>query len=60
MGLDFIPVSDENYDLLMTKAFFDSEKGIWLRNVIQSEAFKAEVAKIGGYAVVENPEPVYF
>ncbi|WP_226679167.1 molybdopterin biosynthesis protein [Mesobacillus jeotgali] len=60
MGLDFIPVSDENYDLLMTKAFFESEKGIWLRNVIQSEAFKAEVAKIGGYAVVENPEPVYF
>ena len=60
MGLDFIPVSDENYDLLMTKAFFESEKGIWLRTVIQSEAFKAEVAKIGGYAVVENPEPVYF
>ncbi|MEW8969667.1 molybdopterin biosynthesis protein [Mesobacillus jeotgali] len=60
MGLDFIPVSDENYDLLMTKAFFESEKGIWLRNVIQSESFKADVAKIGGYAVVENPEPVYF
>lgn len=60
MGLDFIPVADENYDLLMTKAFYDSEKGIWLRSVIQSEAFKAEVAKIGGYAVVENPEPIYF
>lgn len=60
MGLDFIPVADENYDLLMTKAFFESEKGIWLRSIIQSEAFKAEVAKIGGYAVVENPEPVYF
>ena len=59
MGLDFIPVSDENYDLLMTKAFFESEKGIWLRTVIQSQAFKAEVAKIGGYAVVENPELVY-
>ncbi|MBS8265495.1 molybdopterin biosynthesis protein [Mesobacillus boroniphilus] len=60
MSLDFIPVADENYDLLMTKAFFESEKGIWLRSVIQSQAFKAEVAKIGGYAVVENPEPVYF
>lgn len=60
MGLDFIPVADENYDLLMTKAFYESEKGIWLRSVIQSEAFKAEVAKIGGYAVVENPEPIYF
>ena len=60
MGLDFIPVADENYDLLMTKAFFESEKGTWLRTVIQSQAFKAEVDKIGGYAVVENPEPVYF
>ncbi|MGA9225898.1 MAG: molybdopterin biosynthesis protein [Mesobacillus sp.] len=58
MGLEFIPVADENYDLLMTKAFYESEKGIWLRSVIQSEAFKAEVAKIGGYAVVENPEPI--
>lgn len=60
MGLDFIPVADENYDLLMTKAFFESEKGTWLRSVIHSADFKAEVAKIGGYAVVENPEPVYF
>lgn len=59
MSLDFIPVSDENYDLLMSKAFFESEKGIWLRSVIQSQAFKDEVAKIGGYAIVENPEPVY-
>ncbi|MEH7443308.1 molybdopterin biosynthesis protein [Bacillus sp. JJ1122] len=58
MGLEFIPVADENYDLLMTKAFYESEKGIWLRSVIQSEAFKAEVDKIGGYAVVENPEPI--
>jgi putative molybdopterin biosynthesis protein len=60
MGLDFIPVADENYDLLMTKAFYESEKGIWLRSVIQSDAFKAEVAKIGGYAVVEHPEPICF
>jgi putative molybdopterin biosynthesis protein len=60
MGLDFIPVGDESYDLLMTKAFYESEKGIWLRSVIQSEAFKAEVAKIGGYAVVENPEALHF
>lgn len=60
MGLDFIPVADESYDLLMTKAFYESEKGIWLRSIIQSEAFRAEVDKIGGYKVVENPEPMYF
>lgn len=60
MGLDFIPVADESYDLLMTKAFYESEKGIWLRSVIQSEAFRSEVDKIGCYKVVENPEPMYF
>ncbi|KIY22031.1 molybdopterin biosynthesis protein [Mesobacillus subterraneus] len=60
MGLDFIPVADESYDLLMTKAFFESEKGRWLTSVIQSHAFQLEVDKIGGYAVVENPQPIYF
>jgi putative molybdopterin biosynthesis protein len=59
MDLTFIPVADEEYDLVMTKAFFESAQGRELIAVIQSEAFKAEVAKIGGYVVVENPEPVF-
>jgi putative molybdopterin biosynthesis protein len=59
MNLEFIPVADESYDLLMTKAFFESEKGRWLQTVIQSEAFKAEVDKIGGYKVVSQAEPVF-
>ncbi|MGM0901451.1 MAG: molybdopterin biosynthesis protein [Bacillota bacterium] len=59
MNLEFIPVADESYDLLMTKAFFESEKGRWLQAVIQSEAFKAEVDKIGGYKVVSQVEPVF-
>ena len=59
MNLDFIPVADESYDLLMTKAFFESEKGRWLESIIQSEAFKTEVNKIGGYAVASDAEPIY-
>jgi putative molybdopterin biosynthesis protein len=59
MNLEFIPVADESYDLLMTKAFFESEKGRWLQTVIQSEAFKAEVDKIGGYKVVSQAEPLF-
>ena len=27
MGIDFVPVADESYDLLMTKEFFESEQG---------------------------------
>ncbi|WP_404330515.1 molybdopterin biosynthesis protein [Mesobacillus maritimus] len=59
MNLEFIPVADESYDLLMTKNFFESEKGRWLQAVIQSEAFKAEVDKIGGYKVVSHAESVF-
>lgn len=59
MNLEFLPVADESYDLLMTKAFFESEQGRWLQAVIQSEAFKAEVDKIGGYKVVSHAEPVF-
>ncbi|MBY0097472.1 molybdopterin biosynthesis protein [Mesobacillus maritimus] len=59
MNLEFIPVADESYDLLMTKAFFESDKGRWLQTVIQSDAFKAEVDKIGGYKVVSQAEPVF-
>ncbi|WP_174734727.1 molybdopterin biosynthesis protein [Mesobacillus harenae] len=58
MGLDFIPVADESYDLLMTKAFFESEQGKWLISAIHSQEFKAQVESIGGYAVVDHAEPV--
>ena len=60
MGIDFIPVSDESYDLLMTKEFFESEQGKQLIKMIQSAAFKQDVEAIGGYEVIENPEPIYF
>ena len=60
MGLDFIPVADEHYDLLMTRAFFESEQGQSIINVIQSAEFKASVDQIGGYSIEVNPEPIYF
>lgn len=60
MGLDFIPVADEHYDLLMTRAFFESEQGQSIIEVIQSEEFKESVDKIGGYSIEVNPEPIYF
>jgi putative molybdopterin biosynthesis protein len=58
MDLTFLPVADEEYDLVMTKAFFDSEQGQTLIAVIQSKAFKTEVEKIGGYVIVEKPIPI--
>lgn len=60
MQIDFIPISDESYDLLMTKEFFESEHGGELISVIQREDFKQDGATIGGYVVVDHPEPIYF
>ncbi|WP_066072865.1 molybdopterin biosynthesis protein [Neobacillus soli] len=55
LGLDFVPVADEEYDLVMTRSFYESEHGRQLMAIIQSPAFKEQVEKIGGYQVVENP-----
>jgi putative molybdopterin biosynthesis protein len=57
MGLDFIAIADEEYDLLMTKAFFESDRGQQLVGIIQSKEFQARVEAIGGYSVVVNAEP---
>ena len=57
MDLDFVPVADEEYDLVMTKSFYESESGQLLIAIIQSDSFKQQVEKIGGYVVVENAEP---
>ncbi|WP_043930133.1 molybdopterin biosynthesis protein [Bacillus sp. EB01] len=57
MGLSFIPLADEEYDLVMTRAFFESEKGRMLISVIQSEDFRREVEKIGGYEVIAGAVP---
>ncbi|MDM5329642.1 molybdopterin biosynthesis protein [Neobacillus sp. CF12] len=57
MDLDFVPVADEEYDLLMTRSFYESASGRLLIEIIQSANFKMQVEKIGGYEVVENAEP---
>lgn len=60
MGLDFLPVADEDYDLLMTRAFYESEQGQQLIQIIQSKEFKKRVESIGGYTVVSNPDPIFY
>jgi putative molybdopterin biosynthesis protein len=57
MNLDFVPVGDEEYDLVMTRSFYESESGKLLIDIIQSPNFKQQVEKIGGYEVVKNAEP---
>ena len=56
LGLDFIPVVTEQYDLLMPQAFFESAVCRELLDVIRSERFKARVTALGGYHVERSGE----
>ncbi|MBM7653941.1 molybdopterin biosynthesis protein [Neobacillus cucumis] len=57
LGLDFIPIADEEYDLVMKREFYESDSGQQLVEIIHSPAFKKQVEKIGGYQVVEPAVP---
>jgi len=50
MGLDFIPVAEERYDLLLSKRFLESDQGEFLLQVIRSDAFRHRVESLGGYS----------
>lgn len=50
MDLDFIPVAEERYDLLMSQAFYHSSQGKELLACIRSEEFASEMEALGGYS----------
>jgi putative molybdopterin biosynthesis protein len=59
LGLDFIPVGNEQYDLVMLRSFFESEIGEKLLGAIRSDGFKQAVAALGGYDTRTAGEVLY-
>lgn len=51
LGLDFIPVGVEEYDIAIPARFRDDARIVALLEVIRSAAFKQEVLALGGYGV---------
>lgn len=49
LGLGFVPVEREEYDLVFHRDFFESETGRRLVEVIRSAAFKRAVERLDGY-----------
>lgn len=49
LDVDFIPVSEERYDLVFLKDFYESDKGQAIMEIINSKDFQNEVKKLGGY-----------
>ncbi|MCM3558660.1 molybdopterin biosynthesis protein [Brevibacillus borstelensis] len=59
MGLDFIPVAEERYDLLMSGSFYRSEEGAQLLEIIRSPQFVQEVERLGGYNCRDSGSIIY-
>jgi putative molybdopterin biosynthesis protein len=51
--LDFVPVTREPYDLVVAVGALDSPLLAPLWELLNSEAFRAEVEELGGYATAE-------
>jgi putative molybdopterin biosynthesis protein len=48
-SLGFIPLAEEDYDLLVTKEFSETERFRQLMELICSQEFKDRLTKVGGY-----------
>ncbi|CAM3378939.1 molybdopterin biosynthesis protein [Brevibacillus invocatus] len=59
MELDFIPVAEERYDLLLSGSFYRSVEGEELLACIRSEAFAQEVEALGGYSCRDSGKILY-
>ncbi len=59
LELDFLPVANEQYDLIIRREFFESERGVELLDVICSEGFKQAVNALGGYDTAKAGNILY-
>jgi putative molybdopterin biosynthesis protein len=56
LNLDFIPVVTEQYDLIISQAYFESKNIQLLLETINSREFKRRVAALGGYSTQKTGE----
>jgi molybdate-binding protein len=55
LGLDFVPLQDERYDLVIPTAYLSAHHGVSrLLETIVSRPFRAEVEALGGYDMRET------
>ena len=51
MGLDFIPVGDEEYDFAVPKKYLDTPMLKLFIEMLKSKEFATELEKLGGYSL---------
>jgi putative molybdopterin biosynthesis protein len=58
MGLDFIPVGDEEYDFAMRAETLDSPEIHCFLRLLASDAFKEKLDELGGYSLEGSGEMI--
>jgi putative molybdopterin biosynthesis protein len=56
MGLDFIPIARERYDVIIPSIYFEDEKVLKVIETIRSDEFKRTALQMGGYDVSRTGE----
>lgn len=59
MGLDFIPICNEEYDIVIFKEFLNMESIKEFINIIKSDKFKEKLDELGGYDYSESGDIIY-
>jgi putative molybdopterin biosynthesis protein len=59
MGLDFIPIAKERYDIIIPSIYFEDEKVQKVIQVIGSDEFKKTALQMGGYDVSRTGEELF-
>ena len=59
LGLDFIPLATERFDLIVPSDIFKSETIKALREVLNSDEFKSNMARMGGYEIHDTGKIMY-
>jgi putative molybdopterin biosynthesis protein len=58
-SLDFIPLAEEDYDIIVTKEFTDDRRFDLLMDLINSDEFKQRLEQPGGYNTKETGKIKY-
>jgi len=59
LGLDFIPLAKERFDLAIPTEYFSAEPVKALRKTLTSTDFKSSIAEMGGYEIRDTGRVVY-
>ena len=58
-GLDFIPICEEDYDIVTRRTMLENPKMIAFLDVLRSESFQTELTAMGGYRIDHIGELIF-